>query len=118
MKSLMTQLVLSITSALLVLYGYHHTVIRPIAHIGVVDIAGVYRRKETAFTERVTKAASEGERQAALQVARQFAQRLPIALDELSQECNCLVLIRAAVASVPHNAIDLTELLENKVDLP
>lgn len=40
-------------------------------------------------------------------MARAFAQRLPLALDELQRECNCLVILRTAVAGPTPNTIDL-----------
>jgi conjugal transfer pilin signal peptidase TrbI len=40
-------------------------------------------------------------------MARAFAQRLPLALDELPRECNCLVILKTAVAGpTPHRRPD------------
>jgi NAD(P)H-nitrite reductase large subunit len=97
---------------------YDRTVVRPARLIGVVDIGEVYRLKEAEFTQIVTKGASDDERQKALAMARQFAQRLPLALEELPRDCACLVMMRTAVAGIPPNATDLTALLKRKVDLP
>ena len=100
------------------LLAYDRLVVRPAQLIGVVDVGEVYRLKEAEFTQLVTKTTSEDERQKALAMARQFAQRLPPALDELSHDCHCLVLVRTSVAGVPPNAVDLTALLKRKVALP
>ena len=104
------------------LTAYDRWVLRPALVIGVVDVAEVYRAKEAEFTQILTKAlsqpASEEERQKALVMARAFAQRLPRALDELQRECNCLVILRTAVAGPTPNTIDLTAQLRRKVAAP
>ena len=104
------------------LTAYDRWVLRPALVIGVVDVAEVYRAKEAEFTQILTKAlsqpASEEERQKALVMARAFAQRLPLALDELPRECNCLVVLRTAVAGPTPNTVDLTAKLRRKVAAP
>ena len=104
------------------LTAYDRWVLRPALVIGVVDVAEGYRAKEAEFTQILTKAlsqpASEEERQKALVMARAFAQRLPLALDELQRECNCLVILRTAVAGPTPNTIDLTAQLRRKVAAP
>ena len=104
------------------LTAYDRWVLRPALVIGVVDVAEVYRAKEAEFTQILTKAlsqpASEEERQKALVMARAFAQRLPLALDELQRECNCLVILRTAVAGPTPNTVDLTAQLRRKVATP
>ena len=104
------------------LAAYDRWVLRPALVIGVVDVAEVYRAKEAEFTQILTKALSqppsEEDRQKALIMARAFAQRLPLALDELPRECNCLVMLRTAVAGPTPNTIDLTAQLRRKVAAP
>ena len=104
------------------LTAHDRLVLRPALVIGVVDVAEVYRAKEAEFTQILTKAlsqpASEEERQKALVMARAFAQRLPLALDELPRECNCLVILRTAVAGPTPNTVDLTAQLRRKVAAP
>ena len=104
------------------LTAYDRWVLRPALVIGVVDVAEVYRAKEAEFTQILTKAlsqpASEEERQKALVMARAFAQRLPLALEELPRECNCLVILRTAVAGPTPNTLDLTAQLRRKVAAP
>ena len=104
------------------LAAYDRLVLRPALVIGVVDVAEVYRAKEAEFTQILTKAlsqpASEEDRQKALVMARAFAQRLPLALDELQRECNCLVILRTAVAGPTPNTVDLTAQLRRKVAAP
>ena len=104
------------------LAAYDRWVLRPALVIGVVDVAEVYRAKEAEFTQILTKALSqppsEEDRQKALVMARAFAQRLPLALDELPRECNCLVILRTAVAGPTPNTVDLTAQLRRKVAAP
>lgn len=126
MKTTVPQWLAQVLVTLLVvaasLATYDRLVLRPALVIGVVDVAEVYRAKEAEFTQILTKAlsqpASEEERQKALVMARAFAQRLPLALDELQRECNCLVILRTAVAGPTPNTIDLTAQLRRKVAAP
>ena len=97
---------------------YDRQVIRPARAIGVVDLAEVYRVKEDEFTRRLTAAHSEEERQATLQMARSFAQRLPAALEKRPAECGCLVLLNASVAGPTPYTVDLTPRLRQKVEAP
>lgn len=118
MKSLVAHSLITVFVVATALLAYDRMVVRPAQLIGVVDVGEVYRLKEAEFTQIVTKTASEEERQKALALARQFAQRLPTALEELPRDCHCLVVIRTAVAGSPPNAVDLTALLKHKVGLP
>ncbi|UCV17906.1 hypothetical protein [Ferribacterium limneticum] len=97
---------------------YDRLVLRPALVIGVVDVAEVYRAKEAEFTQILTKANSEEDRQKALFMARSFATRLPVALEELPRECGCLVVLKAAVAGATANTVDLTAALRRKVSAP
>ena len=122
MKSAIPQLLVQGLVTLFVvaasLAAYDRLVLRPALVIGVVDVAEVYRAKEAEFTQILTKTSSEEDRQKALLMARAFAQRLPAALDELPRECNCLVVLKTAVAGATPNTIDLTTSLRRKVAAP
>lgn len=118
MKSLLVQGVATLLLVALSLLAYDRLVARAAPIIGVVDVGQVYRLKEAEFTQLVTKSASEEERQQALAMAQRFARQLPLALEELSRDCACLVLVRSAVAGNPPHALDLTMLLQRKVGLP
>jgi hypothetical protein len=98
-------------------WAYDGWVVRPSRLIGMVDVGEVVRLKEAEFTQQITRAGAD-EHQRALDLAQRFAERLPIALDELPRDCRCLVLVRSAVAGAPPHAIDLTAHLKRKVDLP
>jgi len=112
-QSLLTLLVVSAA-----LTAYDRIVLRPALLIGVVDVVEVYRAKEAEFTQMLTKASSEEDRQKALFMARTFAQRLPLALEELPRECGCLVVLKSAVAGATPNTVDLTAALRRKVTAP
>ncbi|WP_150429973.1 hypothetical protein [Dechloromonas sp. CZR5] len=112
-QGLLTLLVVSAS-----ITAYDRLVLRPALVIGVVDVAEVYRAKEAEFTQILTKAGSEEDRQKALFMARTFAQRLPVALEELPRECGCLVVLKTAVAGVTPNTVDLTAVLRRKVTAP
>ena len=107
---------MSAVAAGLVLYD--RTVVRPALLIGVVDVGEVYRAKDAEFTQILIKTALEEDRQKAVLMARSFAQRLPLALEELPRDCKCLVLLKGAIAGSTPNTLDLTPLLRTKVGSP
>ena len=115
---LLGQGLFSLLVVAMALTTYDRLVLRPALIIGMVDVAEVYRAKEAEFTQILTQASSADDRQKALLMARAFAQRLPLALDELPRECGCLVVLKAAVAGAAPNTIDLTARLRRKVDAP
>ena len=117
-SQLLGQGLLSLIVMAISLAAYDRLVLRPALIIGMVDVAEVYRAKEAEFTQILTKASSAEDRQKALPMAQAFAQRLPLALDELPRECGCLVVLRTAVAGATPNTIDLTARLRRKVDAP
>ena len=100
------------------LAAYDHWIVRPALRLGIVDVGEVYRQKEAEFTLILTKANSDDERQKAMAMARVFAQRLPVALDELPGECGCLVVLKSAVAGTTPRTVDLTAHLKHKVEAP
>lgn len=116
--ALLAHALLSLILVLAALLLYDHKVVRPALRIGVVDVAEIYRQKETEFTRLITKASSEDDRQRALTMARDFAQRLPVALEELPRECACLVLLKGAMAGTSPQMVDLTPRLRQKVGMP
>lgn len=118
MKALLLHSIATLFLVVAALLAYDRLVVRPAQLVGIVDVSEVYRQKEAQFTQQVTKTATDDERQQALAMARQFAQRLPLALDELPHDCRCLVLVRTSVAGMPPHAVDLTALLKRKVELP
>ncbi len=109
---------LSLLTVAAALALYDRMVVRPALIVGVVDVAEVYRAKEAEFTQMLTRTASEEDRQKALLMARAFAQRLPVALEELPRDCSCLVVLKSAIAGPTPHTLDVTPLLRRKVDVP
>ena len=118
MRAALLELVATLLLITAGLAAYDHWVVRPALRVGIVDLGEVYRQKEAEFTLTLTKAGSEDERLKAMATARRFAQRLPVALDELTHECGCLVVLRSAVAGATPRTVDLTALLKHKVEAP
>ncbi len=118
MKALLIHVGIAVATTLGCVAAYDRWVMRPALRIGVVDVAEVYRQKEAEFTLTLTRAATDADRDQAMRVARTFAQRLPIALEELPRECGCLVVLRTALAAPGSRTVDLTETLRRKVDTP
>lgn len=99
------------------LYVYHQRVVAPGQRFGVIDVAEIWRVKEKQFAEAMAGAAAGPEQAKAMQIAGEFSQRLPGALEELARECACLVLARSAVVVQGGHAVDLTPALMAKVGL-
>mgnify|MGYP000726957596 CR=1 FL=1 len=116
--ALLAQALLSLIMVLAALMLYDRQVVGPALRIGVVDVAEIYRQKETEFTRLITKASTDEDRQRALAMARDFAQRLPVALEELPRECACLVVLKGALAGTSPQMVDLTPRLRQKVGMP
>ena len=118
MKPLLLQAVLAMVIVFGTLAAYDRLVIRPGQLVGVVDVGEVYRQKEAEFTLILTKAGTDGERDNAMLMARAFAQRLPVALEELPRDCSCLVVLKSAVAGPTPRTLDLTAHLRRKLEAP
>jgi hypothetical protein len=117
----MRPIVLSVAlSALLCALGfaaYDRWVVRPAQVVGVVDVGEVYRLKEAEFSALLTSGKGEADRDKALALAQDFAKRLPTALEGLSEDCRCLVLVKSAVAAQAPNTRDLTAALKDKLSV-
>jgi hypothetical protein len=116
MKTVALSVALSSLLATCGLVAYDRLVVRPGRVIGVVDVADVYRAKETEFAALLTASKSDEERQRALDLAVAFAKRLPAALAELPADCQCLVMLKSAVAGTTASTMDLTPLLKAKLE--
>ena len=97
------------------LAAYDRQVVRPGQRVGVVDVGEVYRLKEAEFSQLLTRAGGDAEREQALAMARRFSQRLPQALEELPRDCACLVVLKSALAGPTPQTVDLTALLQHKL---
>ena len=96
--------------------AYDRLVFRPSNRIAIVDLSEVYRAKEAQYAQILTSSKSDDERKDALATATTFARRLPVALDELPKECNCLVMLKTAVVGSSAHLIDLTPVLKAKLE--
>ena len=118
MKAIFVHAVVSLLIVSLALVAYDRLVRRPAARIGLIDVGELVRLKDDRVLDVLTKAAAtDEEKKAALAFGTRFTAVFPHALEELSEECDCLVLSRSAVAGVPPNAVDLTAVLKQKVGL-
>lgn len=115
---LLGQLLVTLCVVATALLLYDRKVVRPAQRIGLVDVAEVYRQKEAEFTLLLTHTSTEDDKQKALRMARTFAQRLPVALEELPRDCDCLVVLKSAVAGSTPHTVDLTAQLRQKVSTP
>ena len=115
----MPTILIHATFALLIMLGtlaaYDRMVVRPAQRVGVVDVGEVYRQKEAEFTQLLTRATNDADREKAFALARSFSQRLPAALEELPRDCACLVVLKSAVAGRTPRTVDLTALLQQKL---
>lgn len=98
------------------LLGYDRWVARPELAIGIVDLNAVYRDKEAEIARSLTEAHTDAERERAMQAARDFSQRLPMALEALPRECRCLVVLSSAVVTPAPSTLDLTPALRRHLD--
>lgn len=98
------------------LLAYDRWVAKPAQVIGVVDVAEIYRQKEAEITSHMTIGSSEESRQQALQRLQGFARRFDSALEELPNDCHCLVVLKSAVVGKSTHTRDLTELLQAKLE--
>ena len=103
-----------VSGALLI--AYDRWVIRPARIVGVVDVGDIYRQKEAQFTTALTQATSDEERKKVLETARQFSKELPLALEALPRDCQCLVVLRSAIAAPAPHTMDLTAHLKHKLE--
>ena len=118
MKALLAHALVTLLIVSLALLAYDRLVRRPATRIGLIDVGELVRLKDDRVLDVLTKAAAtDEEKKAALGFGTRFTTVLPHALEELAQECECLVLSRSAVAGSPPNAVDLTSMLKQKVGL-
>ncbi|WP_284620624.1 hypothetical protein [Aquabacterium humicola] len=116
MKANLMQAVVSLLVTLATLTAYHELVVRPSQRIGIVDVGEVYRKQEEEFAKLLTRSASAGERERAYAMAKAFSRQLPLALEELPRDCDCLVVLRNAVAAPSPRTVDLTSHLQRKLE--
>lgn len=118
MKTFAVHLAATLLIVAAAIFAYDRAVRLPGATIGVIDVAETYRDKEAQFVASIAKSGNPDDPNLAMRFAAQFATDLKSALETLPAECNCLVLIKAAVAAPSASIVDLTPALRAKVGLP
>jgi hypothetical protein len=104
-------------SALLVA-GSHWLLPSQIPAIAVLDVAELYRLKESQVAAVLVKReASDTERVAAIQRAAAFGTEMTTLLDALPAECGCLVLTRGALVGSGARLTDLTPDVRRRLGL-
>ena len=90
----------------------------PHPKIAMLDIAEIYRLKESEFAALLIKpGASEADRAKAIELARTFGTELVALTDRLPAECNCLVLTKPAVVAGGNSVPDLTPEVKRRFGL-
>jgi hypothetical protein len=117
-KVLLAHTLVTLVIVALTLVGYDRFVRRPATRVGLIDVGEVVRLKDARVLDVLTRAATtDGEKKAAVDFGTRFTAVFPQALEELTRECECLVLARSAVAGLPPQAVELTAALKQKVGL-
>ena len=117
MKVFFLHLAVSVLAALASIVLYDHLVLRPRQMVGVVDAAQVFQAKEAQLVRAMADSRTEEQRREAIADAQHFAASFSTALAELPDECQCLVIDKAAVIGARQALLDLTPVLKRKVRL-
>lgn len=106
---------IALSCSIVVAAGYHMLIRGQLPlPIATVDLQSVVEAKELQFTDIVTRAgATDADRDRAYQLVARLGGELEKAVDELRNECKCMVLVRAAVVGSAPN--DLTASLRQKM---
>lgn len=118
-KAILVSVLISLVNAAALVAAYHawngaH------AHpkIAVLDVAEIYRMKESEFAALLMKpGATEADRARAIELARTFGTDLAALTRSLPAECNCLVLTKAAVVGGGNSVADLTPEVKRRFGL-
>ena len=96
------------------LTAYHYSVVLPNKQrFGMLDIAEVLQLKELEVTIKSLQASNDQQRGDAFDAISRFAKDMETAIGEIQRDCECTLLVRAAV--VKSGAEDLTPLLKQKM---
>ena len=106
----------SVVISIACLAGYHFWFAeKNRTNLSSIDVAEVMQIKELQLTISMSApGVSDVERGAAFETIATFAKDIDIAITELQEQCNCVLLVRAAVVKgVP----DLTPILKEKLGM-
>ena len=116
-KAILISMLISLANAALLIAAYHvWNGARTQPRIAMLDVAEIYRLKESEFAALLMKpGATEADRARAIELARTFGAALSALTERLPAECNCLVLTKAAV--VGGGIADLTPEVKRRFGL-
>ena len=116
-KVVLVSVLISFANAALLVAVYHAwNGVRAHPRIAVLDVAEIYRMKESEFAALLMKpGATEADRVRAIELARTFGTDLAALTQSLPADCNCLVLTKAAV--VGGGIADLTPEVKRRFGL-
>ncbi len=95
-RAMLMVLILSFPAAIGAVLAYHVLVApRP---VGMVDAAGLWKSGQSATAQALVRPESTDEqRRAALVDAQRFGERLQTALNQVAEECRCVLVTSSAV---------------------
>jgi len=94
---------------------YDRLIVQPRRTLGVVDSLAVFRIEEQRLAGMMTRDMSAEQRERVATQARAFAQKFPLALEQIAIDCRCLVVERSAVVGTPPHMVDLTPELKRRM---
>lgn len=121
LKLLLAQAAIALALALAVLWAYDRLVTQPLRlaqRIGLVDVQAIVKAQEMEYARLMGAGSSVQDHERAALLASQLSERLPPALDELPQDCQCLVVLKGMVVGRPAHSVDLTSYLQTKLARP
>ena len=108
----------ALVSVALLAVGAHWMLRSQKAAFAVLDVAELYRLKESQVSAvLVNHTTSETERAAAIRRAAAFGTELTALIEALPQECGCLILARGAVVGATAPLPDLTPNVRRRLGL-
>lgn len=79
------------------IFGYHHFLGKK-GNIATVDLQSVFDAKQLEFSElALKKSATDDDRARALDMASAFPEQMLKAVEKISKDCNCTLVVRSAV---------------------
>lgn len=114
MTLLIVLLAMIATSALTI--ALHKKYFDHTQRIAMLDIEEMVQTKQAELTAQVLRpGASDAERQAAWENVNKFGKELEEAIHDVQAECNCTIVVRAAVVNGPVQ--DLTPILKKRMGI-
>jgi hypothetical protein len=115
MPPLIANLAMCLASTIIGIAAYDRIIVRPATAIGLVDTVQIYREQEAQVVRSLSSVASAEERAKTAFAAQRFAQRLPIEMARLAEDCGCLLVDRSVVVGMRPGVQDMTLKLRERV---